>query len=345
MGRGDAAWLWPVGAITALEVAAVFYVRAYTGYADLPPFRGYMVLALVLSLGAATVALLGYLLWLFGQGEAEPTRRLLAWTRAHQGQLIPYLFGFQVIALSLACLTGLKSMLTFVSPFWADPLFADLDRVIFGTDPWRISHAFLGPATPVIDQIYGFWIPIKAITMLAVIAAPPSRLKAQAMISQAVMWALLGMVLAYVFSSAGPLFYERVTGAARFTALPIDSSLIAGRVSEMLWAEYASGQIAFGSGISAMPSMHVAFGVWTAYILARFGRPFAVLGYAYALIIFVGSVHLGWHYVVDGIVSVLGAIAIWKATGVYLDRREGDFAHRPMSCAGTGATPGPAPSA
>jgi hypothetical protein len=31
------------------------------------------------------------------------------------------------------------------------------------------------------------------------------------------------------------------------------------------------------------------------------------------MIIFIGSIHLGWHYAVDGIFSAIGMWAIWKA--------------------------------
>ena len=46
-----------------------------------------------------------------------------------------------------------------------------------------------------------------------------------------------------------------------------------------------------GAGISAMPSLHVAMAVfWT----------------------WIGSFHLGWHYALDGLVSLIGVILIWR---------------------------------
>jgi hypothetical protein len=36
---------------------------------------------------------------------------------------------------------------------------------------------------------------------------------------------------------------------------------------------------------------------------------------AYALMIWIGSVHLGWHYATDGLVGVLMMLGLWKAAG------------------------------
>src|SRR3546814_4974916 len=35
----------------------------------------------------------------------------------------------------------------------------------------------------------------------------------------------------------------------------------------------------------------------------------------YAVVIFLGSIHLGWHYAVDGYVSIVAVAAIWAEIG------------------------------
>jgi hypothetical protein len=41
---------------------------------------------------------------------------------------------------------------------------------------------------------------------------------------------------------------------------------------------------------------------------------------AYAVFVFVGSIHLGWHYAIDGYVSAIGILAIWHVVGRWQDR-------------------------
>jgi hypothetical protein len=84
---------------------------------------------------------------------------------------------------------------------------------------------------------------------------------------------------------------------------------------QMLWRDYQHSRTGLGSGISAMPSVHVA----TATLLALFGwqysRPYGIALTLFAVIIFIGSIHLGWHYAVDGYAAILGTLAIWWGVG------------------------------
>jgi hypothetical protein len=58
------------------------------------------------------------------------------------------------------------------------------------------------------------------------------------------------------------------------------------------------------------------------FLLGRaVNRGFAVLGGAFAAVILVGSVHLGWHYAIDGYVAAAAAWLIWYGVGWLLDRR------------------------
>jgi hypothetical protein len=64
-----------------------------------------------------------------------------------------------------------------------------------------------------------------------------------------------------------------------------------------------------------MPSMHVGVAV----LLAIFGwKRHRLLGLgfsAFALVIFLGSIHLGFHYAVDGYVAAIMVVVIWWISG------------------------------
>ena len=76
---------------------------------------------------------------------------------------------------------------------------------------------------------------------------------------------------------------------------------------------YSQGALRLGSGISAMPSMHVSL-AWLGLLhFCRVQAGLAVLVFGYVVVILVGSVHLGWHYAVDGILAILTTTVIWVA--------------------------------
>ena len=80
--------------------------------------------------------------------------------------------------------------------------------------------------------------------------------------------------------------------------------------------------VAMGSGISAMPSMHVALATLFALVGWRTNRWVGIATTLFAVIIQIGSVHLGWHYAIDGYAGAVGMIVIWLLVGRALARRE-----------------------
>ncbi len=81
----------------------------------------------------------------------------------------------------------------------------------------------------------------------------------------------------------------------------------------MLWRLWSGGSTL--GGISAMPSMHNATA--TLFVLAAWGAApwLRNLLIAHGVMIFLGSVHLGWHYAVDAYPAVALAVVSWMAMG------------------------------
>jgi membrane-associated phospholipid phosphatase len=127
-----------------------------------------------------------------------------------------------------------------------------------------------------------------------------------------------------VLSSAGPCFLPVLfpDEAPRFAELnaylqsvgqiyPLSSGI----AKDYLWWIYTSG-INEPGGISAMPSMHNAQAALFVVAGYRLNRRLGHLLLAYAIVIFVGSVHLAWHYAVDGIAGAILALVIWWVAGL-----------------------------
>jgi len=85
-----------------------------------------------------------------------------------------------------------------------------------------------------------------------------------------------------------------------------------------LWNAFVNKEPGLGSGISAFPSLHVSMATLFALAAFRLRRSAGFLMAAYLLFIVVGSVHLGWHYAVDGYFSIAATLFVWKCVGLKL---------------------------
>lgn len=210
--------------------------------------------------------------------------------------------------------------------FELDPLFRDLDRALFlGNDPWVITHKiFSSPlATAAIDSIYHTWFILAAAILIIPVLSRSAHTRATVMISYVLTWIIVGSVLAYGMGSAGPCFYNDLVGPdASFQALmenlrsdrEASGLLVSLSTQQHLLDLRGTDKLAFGGGISAMPSVHVSLTVLFAIILFRINAVLRIVGIGYVLFIWMGSIHLGWHYALDGIVGGIVTIAIWYAS-------------------------------
>lgn len=306
----DREWLVPVTIIVAIEFL-LWWIAYLNGTAYAPMLRAYSTFTFSLFALIAGIRIVALVVHMARKGVPEPTKRLFA--AENMPRAFAALFGLQLLAMGSSAFAVLKPGIPKVIPFWLDTPLAQAEQwALLGTDPWRLSHWLFGWATPAIDRLYSTFVPSHMIAVVAVLLMPPSSLKSRALITLALTWIVVGILGAYLFSSAGPIFHDLLFGGSRFAELTTvlrAEAPITVQTAAVLWNAYAFDHPLMVNGISAMPSMHVALTLWLALILHR--TRFAVLGWAYYGFIWLGSVHLGWHYFSDGLVASLAVLALW----------------------------------
>lgn len=212
---------------------------------------------------------------------------------------------------------------TFTDFTW-DQDFAAVDRALFlGYDPWRLTHALLPWAwtTKLIDAIYLAWYLVLVAAILAVGALPLRHpLRLAFLLAIALDWVIGGVVIATLLPAAGPVYMERITGDSTFRPLmehllaqSEQVRLVALSIQDWLWKGYATEAVD-PAGISAFPSLHVAIPATCACLGMAVDRVVGWLLAVFTALVLVGSVHLGWHYAIDGIGGVALGVGCWWAS-------------------------------
>jgi hypothetical protein len=298
------AWALPTVILLVIEYVIALVIGARVGFHYSIPLAAYMIVALAFVGLAAAATVVVRLAIYAAHKEDHPTRRLMREAHHFSG----FAVGVVLVAAQTAVLTWMKVMLPIASPFWADPLLANVDHAIFGRDPWVLTHQLFGWAGAFVDRTYVTWAPVKFATLAIILAMPESERKARALLSD---FLIVGSVVVgqFLLPSAGPVFYARFGFGDRFSALPIEPWVETART--YLWQDYLRAGGDIGGGISAMPSFHVAAALWLALVWNSYDRRLGVIGFVYFATILVGSVFLGWHYAADGIAGILITGLAW----------------------------------
>ena len=230
------------------------------------------------------------------------------------------MFGFMAF-------TEMKSVIPLLNPYGWDVAFMELDRLLhFGQDPWQLLQPLFGFNTPtlLLNFVYNLWFFIMfGFWLSSGWTQKDNGWERQFLLSFIWCWIIGGTILATVFSSMGPAFYDLINAnvnpyAAQMAFLgSVNEShnVLALGAQDMLRAGYLNPENGGLSGISAMPSLHNATS--TLFMLAayRINKVFGHVMLAFLMCIIIGSVHLAWHYAVDAYLGIVIAVVIWVFAG------------------------------
>jgi hypothetical protein len=228
----------------------------------------------------------------------------------------------------------IQALLPFLHPINWDPVFAAWDRGLhFGTDPWRLLQPMLGfpIVTAAISLAYALWFfVLYIVNAWQAFSVADRLLRMQYLLTTVLIWAVLGNVFCTLLASGGPVYYGRLTGlpdpfAEQLQYLDAANAVwrnLSRGIQETMWSAYqVNGRDGVITGaIAAMPSLHVAtaFSFW---LVVRRGLPrLQWVLFGFLVVMMLGSVHLAWHYAIDGYAGMFGTWVIWRACGWLLRR-------------------------
>lgn len=295
-------------------------------------FVNFVSLAKLLVPWWAGVALIGVLLGV------TPIRRRLVQRAA------PVLIAVMLCGAFTMMFGLIKNELPALVPFWADDLFTRADLALhFGHAPHDLL-AFMAPldTNSLLTFYFNGWVFFATFFPVLLIAFDDNAARRRVfLILWMGCWIGLGNVLAAAFMSYGPIFadlFDQGLAPYHQGALALfdraDAAGLMG-VKMRLWHAYTGESGMLGSGISAFPSVHVGMATLFGLYVARLGADFARAGLgplrlrqaviwltrlaavAYVVTYAVLSVWLGWHYALDGYVS----IALMSAAYLLLSKR------------------------
>ncbi len=329
--------------ILAVLICAVTYIIARIF--QVPQEFKFVAYNSSFSFALATTAVLytiGFYFYLLFQWHPSPLKQfvikfislLKSWP-----EIINFVLLSQSLAIVLSCFTSLKTAIPAVIPYYLDPYFAQIDSWLnLGFVPWQLTHdIFSSPwATAVINFLYNFWFFVVWLFLIySMCAIKNVKLRQKMLLSNCLTWFVNGGILAILFSSAGPAYAEKLfpfmhdyrelfhllSGQNDFL-IQHDSfvNVWALATQNELWDAYSNNHFMIGAGISAFPSVHVSTITLIALSMYSLNKKLGLVTWLYVAVIVIGSVHLGWHYAVDGYFGILFTIAIWKIVGKWQER-------------------------
>jgi hypothetical protein len=220
-------------------------------------------------------------------------------------------------------LVGVYGAIKLVVPIYNHRLY---DRQL-----WEIDSAMCGGYAPVVfvvslfssprvltffDQAYArIFFSSLNIAFTYVMSHPSRRVRVAFSDGNALMWSI-GAWLYLLIPSLGPAYFFPDVWIPIRSYMPVTNvfhaALIANYQNMLKLMRTGSAKVTYLYGVAAFPSLHVAFQTFVFAWMRRLWVSGQVLFGAFMLIILIGSMITGWHYLVDGIAGIaLAALSYW----------------------------------
>lgn len=258
----------------------------------------------------------------------RPTR----WLLDHYGSpekralLLAGLPTVAMLAVFMPFFSKMKAMIPLFNAYTWDEIFIAWDRALFlGRDAWQVLQPVFGyPAvTAFLAALYQVWLLLIYPGCLFFAFYPvDADVRRRFFLGFVLSWTIIGGLLATLFASVGPVFLEPLVGNPHFArqmayleAANQQFPVMTLRVQELLLHWFHDDARGLGSGITAMPSMHIAMAFLYWLAIRKVSHKAGWFFFTFFVAIWIGSVHLAYHYAVDGLVSIVAVTAIWWASG------------------------------
>jgi hypothetical protein len=317
----------------SVVVIAILQIYGYESKGQLTAYLSMLPTMLKLSLIIGT---LWYFITLVYRRERRPLYcfwQQVVFIYDHRNRIIASFLLFVGVSAFLSYCSTFKGMIPLLHPFEFDEAIHNIDLwLFFGKEPWQLIHGLYDSPwiTFGLDLSYNIWFFLVYAILGVFILTQKVHRRRQYILTWLLCWIVIGNILAFAFSSVGPTFVGRLF-PINTDYLPLMTLLHQQdmwlqqynpkillwslNTQDYLWTSYTTGKEMLGSGISAMPSMHVSMAVLMALGVSSLNRKLGILFWLFALVIYVGSFTLGWHYAVDGLVSGPVTLIIWRLCG------------------------------